>query len=63
MLTYLDELCTREDPTSESTREEMKSRGQGWAVYCDFKASQQQALQLWDAVCIVLTGAHTQSVG
>ncbi|KAL8874440.1 MAG: hypothetical protein Q9174_000233 [Haloplaca sp. 1 TL-2023] len=64
MLTYLDELCTREDPTSESTREEMKSRGQGWAVYCDFNASQQQALQLWDAVYqgVKLAKAGSQEV-
>lgn len=52
MLTYLDELCTGEDPTSEATREEMKVRSQGWAIYCDFNASQQRAFELWDAVSV-----------
>lgn len=50
ILHYLDELFVREDPTSETTREEMTSRGQGWVIHSDFKASQQLAYQLWDAV-------------
>ncbi|KAI4163464.1 MAG: hypothetical protein LQ342_002971 [Letrouitia transgressa] len=50
MMTYLDELCTREDPTSEVTREEMKIRTEGWFEYCDFAASQKDAFHLWNAV-------------
>ncbi|KAL8655164.1 MAG: hypothetical protein Q9226_003157 [Calogaya cf. arnoldii] len=50
MLHYLDELFVREDPTSETTREETTSRSQGWVVNSDFKASQQLAFRLWDAV-------------
>ena len=50
MLHYLDELFVREDPTSEATREETTSRSQGWVVNSDFKASQQLAFRLWDAV-------------
>ena len=48
--TYLDELCTREDPTSESTRAEMKGKGQGWIEYSDFSGSLEDAFRLWDAV-------------
>lgn len=50
MLHYLDELFVREDPTSNATREEMTSKGQGWVIHSDFKASQQLAFGLWDAV-------------
>ncbi|KAL9612503.1 MAG: hypothetical protein Q9167_002888 [Letrouitia subvulpina] len=50
MMTYLDELCTREDPTSEVTREEMKIRTEGWFEYCDFATSQKDAFDLWNAV-------------
>ncbi|KAL8914238.1 MAG: hypothetical protein Q9171_001109 [Xanthocarpia ochracea] len=50
MLHYLDELFVREDPTSEATREEITARSQGWVIYSDFKASQQLAFRLWDAV-------------
>ncbi|KAI4260601.1 MAG: hypothetical protein LQ352_000162 [Teloschistes flavicans] len=50
-LTYLDYLCSRGDPTSETAREETKDRTQSWAKHCNFDASQQQAFQLWDAVC------------
>ncbi|CAO1599130.1 hypothetical protein XANCAGTX0491_002873 [Xanthoria calcicola] len=50
MLHYLDELFVREDPTSDATREEMTSKGQGWVIHSDFKASQQLAFGLWDAV-------------
>ncbi|KAL8768917.1 MAG: hypothetical protein Q9209_004972 [Squamulea sp. 1 TL-2023] len=50
MLHYLDELFVREDPTSETTRDEITTRSQGWVVYSDFKASQQLAFRLWDAV-------------
>ncbi|KAL8694482.1 MAG: hypothetical protein Q9218_000895 [Villophora microphyllina] len=49
-LTYLDNLCSRGDPTSEIAREETKDRSQGWAEYCDFDASQKKAFRLWDAV-------------
>ena len=49
--TYLDELCTFDDPTSISTRAEMKTRCQGWFQYCDCEGSIDEALHLWDAVC------------
>ncbi|KAL9606814.1 MAG: hypothetical protein Q9179_000022 [Wetmoreana sp. 5 TL-2023] len=50
MLHYFDELLTREDPTSEYTKEEIKAHGRRWVVNGDFKASQEQAYKLWDAV-------------
>lgn len=55
MLHYLDELFVREDPTSETTREEMTSKSQGWVVHSDFKASRELAYRLWDAVsgCLI----------
>lgn len=49
-MTYLDELCTRDDPTSESTRAEMKVKSQGWVEYCDFPASLNDSFRLWDSV-------------
>ena len=52
--TYLDELSTREDPTSESARAEMKEKGQGWVVNSDFAGSLEDAFKLWDAVSPLL---------
>lgn len=49
-MTYLDELCTRDDPTSEATRAEMKIKSQGWVEYCDFPASLNDSFRLWDSV-------------
>lgn len=49
-MTYLNELCTRDDPTSESTRAEMKIKSQGWVEYCDFPASLNDSFRLWDSV-------------
>lgn len=49
-MTYLDELCTRDDPTSEDTREEMKIKGQGWVEHCNFSSSLDDAFHLWDSV-------------
>ncbi|KAL8643191.1 MAG: hypothetical protein Q9228_000176 [Teloschistes exilis] len=59
-LTYLDYLCSRGDPTSETAREETKDRTQSWAKHCHFDASQQQAFQLWDAVCRGVTLATAE---
>ena len=50
VMTYLDELCTRDDPTLESTWSEMKIKSQSWIEYCDFPGSLDDALHLWDAV-------------
>lgn len=50
IMTYLDELCTRDDPTLETTRSEMKVKSQSWIEYCDFPGSLEDALHLWDAV-------------
>lgn len=50
MKTYLDELFTRDDPTSETTRAEMKAKGPEWCQYCDFAGSLDDAFRLWDAV-------------
>lgn len=50
MKTYLDELFTRDDPTSEATRAEMKAKGPEWCQYCDFAGSLDDAFHLWDAV-------------
>ena len=49
-MTYLDELSAREDPTLESTREEMRTKCQTWVEYCDLPASLNDAFELWDAV-------------
>jgi hypothetical protein len=49
-MTYLDELSDREDPTLESTREEMKTKCQTWVEYCDLRASLSDAFELWDSV-------------
>lgn len=49
-MTYLDELSEREDPTLESTREEMKTKCQTWVEYCDLRASLNDAFGLWDSV-------------
>ena len=44
-LHYLDELCTREDPTAEDTRREMKERGQkSWFTKSKFSESLEDAL-------------------
>lgn len=50
VLQYLDELSSRPEPTSETTRNEMKNRGPEWMKYCDFELSLQHGFQLWDAV-------------
>lgn len=50
VMTYLDELSTREEPTSELTREEMKIKGQSWVQYSDFRGSLDDAFRLWDSV-------------
>lgn len=49
-MTYLDELCTREDPTSVTTRDEMKIKSQSWVEHCDFPGSLDDAFHLWDSV-------------
>ena len=54
--TYLDELHTLEDPTSEASRAEMKTRGESWLAHADFEHSFNDALQLWDAVSVILEG-------
>ena len=48
--TYLDELNTRDSPTSEETRAEMRDKGQGWFPYSEFSNSLDDAFKLWDAV-------------
>lgn len=53
MKTYLDELFTRDDPTSETTRAEMKAKGPEWCQYCDFAGSLDDAFRLWDAVSVL----------
>ena len=48
--TYLDELNTRDDPTSEETRAEMRDKGREWFSYSDFSPSLDDAFKLWDVV-------------
>ncbi len=50
VMTYLNELSAREDPTLDSTREEMKTKCQTWVEYCDLPTSLNDAFELWDAV-------------
>lgn len=50
-LHYLDELCTRDDPTAEDTKREMKERGQKtWFTKSNFSESLEDAFHIWDAV-------------
>lgn len=48
--TYLDELSTCENPTSEDTRGVMKEKCQSWVEYCYLLKSLDDSFQLWDAV-------------
>ncbi|KAL8830353.1 MAG: hypothetical protein Q9170_005766 [Blastenia crenularia] len=57
VLNYLDELPSRPEPTSEATRDEIKSKGQGWIAHGDFNRSLLHAFQLWDAVYGAVKGA------
>ncbi|MCJ1403727.1 hypothetical protein MMC11_006950 [Xylographa trunciseda] len=47
---YLDELSKMGDPTSESTRTEVKDKAQSWLKHGDFRGSFEDSLHLWDAV-------------
>ena len=47
---FLDDLCTYPDPTSASTRGEVKAKGQEWIMYGDFSGSLDDAFRIWDAV-------------
>ncbi len=47
---YLDDLCSYSDPTSESTRNEVKRKGQEWIMHGDFGGSLEDAFKIWDAV-------------
>jgi hypothetical protein len=49
-MTYLDEICTRTEPTMEKVREEMKLKSQGWVPHSDVPGSLDDAFHLWDAV-------------
>lgn len=50
-LHYLDELSTRDDPTAEKTRLEIKEMGQKmWIIKSNFSRSLEDAFRLWDAV-------------
>ena len=50
VMSYLDELSGKDNPTDPLTRQNQKSIAQVWVPYCDFNASLGDALQLWDAV-------------
>ena len=50
MKTYFDELCSRDDPTSQASRTEMKVKCQTFIQYSDFAGSLEDAFNLWDAV-------------
>lgn len=49
-MTYLDEICSRPEPTLEIVREEMKLKSQSWIPHSDIAGSLDDAFQLWDAV-------------
>lgn len=49
-MTYLDEICTRTEPTMELVRAEMKQKSQGWVPHSDVPGSLNDAFHLWDAV-------------
>ncbi|KAL8793941.1 MAG: hypothetical protein Q9195_003454 [Heterodermia aff. obscurata] len=56
VMSYLDELNWKEDPTDAHTREKQQTTAQGWVPNCDFNGSLADGLQLWDgvysAVCV-----------
>lgn len=47
---FLDDLCNYPDPTSETTRAEVKKKGQEWIMHGDFSGSLDDAFRIWDAV-------------
>ena len=47
---FLDDLCTYPEPTSETTRAEVKRKGQDWIMHGDFSGSLDDAFKIWDAV-------------
>lgn len=47
---FLDDLCNYPDPTSESTRAEVKKKGQEWIMHGDFSGSLDDSFRIWDAV-------------
>lgn len=47
---FLDDLCNYPNPTSESTRAEVKRKGQEWIMHGDFSGSLDDAFRIWDAV-------------
>ncbi len=47
---YLDDLSNYADSTSESTRAEVKKKGQEWIMHGDFSGSLDDAFRIWDAV-------------
>ncbi|MCJ1281580.1 hypothetical protein MMC26_000900 [Xylographa opegraphella] len=49
---YLDELAKMDEPTSESTRVEVKDKAQSWLKHGDFRGSFDDSLRLWDAVSL-----------
>ena len=51
VMSYLDELNWKEDPTDAHTREKQQNTAQGWVPNCDFSSSLADGLQLWDGVC------------
>lgn len=51
VMSYLDELNWKEDPTDAHTREKQQNTAQSWVPNCDFRGSLADGLQLWDAVC------------
>ena len=52
-LHYLDELCTRETPTADDTKKEVKDLGQKmWITKSRFSESLDDAFHLWDAVSL-----------
>ena len=54
-MSYLDELNGKENPTDAQTREKQQYAAQTWVPNCDFQASLDDALQLWDAVRLCST--------
>ena len=50
VMSYLDELNRKDDPTDALTREKHQNSAQSWVPNCDFKGSLADGLQLWDAV-------------
>jgi hypothetical protein len=52
--TYLDDLLNQNNPTSEESREEVKSKGKEWFQHSEsFTGNLERGFNIWDSVSIL----------